>query len=83
MTKIVIDSKYFGDEEALNRFLEESLQEIEKIENGGKKHSKMPERFLSDVYPRLFSLQVIFENLLKERSQLLEEQIYQIGGSKS
>lgn len=70
--KIVLDDNYFGGPEGLLRFVKQTLDEIERIEERGKKRSSAPDTFLGDCYPELNSIQVIFQGFLDRYNARLE-----------
>ena len=64
--KIILDEKYFGGAEALERFVQETLEEIKVMDDEGRARSKRPDDFLGDVFPRLSAIKILFENFQKE-----------------
>lgn len=79
--KITMESGYFGDADAMLRFVEGLLKEIKDIDDEGREHSTQPERYLSDCYPSLDSLRIILEKFLARVESETESIEFSTGGN--
>lgn len=81
--RIVFNDGYFGGSDALKRFAKEAIDEIKKIDDNGRKNSNAPDDFLSDCYPRLNSLWIIFEQFLTKCDEAEEKVELVLGTTKT
>lgn len=77
--KLIIKEEYFGNSKFFIDFINGCLEEMEGIEERGKKNSSQPERFFSDCYRNLHSLQIIFEDFKKKIENVNKEITFETG----
>jgi hypothetical protein len=80
--ELKITHRHFGGVEELERFVEETLQEINKIEENYQKNSIEPNRFLGDgfprLFPRLFTLKIILETFQRKVKEEKDKIVFEI-----